>query len=101
MNDDYKQKYEELMQRCEEFNVWFEEHKKKMGIRIIPIQPLGPAKTMDIMWPDRIPTTTPWPPIGFQYTYNNVCTLCRIDLNKATHYVCNHPTCPSQIKVTC
>jgi hypothetical protein len=101
MIDDYKQKYEELMQRCEEFNIWFEEHKKKMGIRIIPTQPFGPAKTMDIMWPDRMPTTTPWPPIGIQYTYNSVCKLCRIDLNKATHYVCHHPTCPTQIKVTC
>ena len=97
MNDDYKQKYEELMKRCEEFNIWFEEHKKKMGVRIIPTQPLGPIKTMDIMWPDRIPTTLPFPPIH----YNNICTLCRIDLNKATHYVCHHPTCPSQIKVTC
>ena len=84
-SDDYKQKYEELMQRCEEFNIWFEEHKRKSGY----------------LTPTVIPTTTPWPPIGFQYTYNNVCKLCKIDLNRATQYVCHHPNCPSQIKVTC
>jgi hypothetical protein len=80
-SDDYKQKYEELMRRCEEFNIWFEDHKKKMGIV-------------------RIPTTTPWPPIGIQYTYNSVCKLCRMDLNKATQYVCHHPNCPSKLSIT-
>jgi hypothetical protein len=64
--------------------------------KIYPTQPLGPIRTEDIMWPDRIPTTTPFPS-----SHYNACTLCRIDLNKATHYVCHHPTCPTQIKVTC
>lgn len=65
--------------------------------KIYQTQTLGPAKTMDIQWPDRIPTTMPFPPNH----YSNVCTLCKIDLNKATHYVCSHPNCTSQIKVTC
>jgi hypothetical protein len=59
--------------------------------KIYPTQTL--PKTKDNMLPDRIPTNTPFPP--------SHCTLCRIDLNKATQYVCNHPTCPSQIKITC
>ena len=94
-SDDYKQKYEDLMKRCEEFNIWFEEHKKKMGVRIIPTQPLGPIRTEDIMWPDRMPTTTPFPP-----SHYSGCKLCRMDLNRATQYVCHHPNCPSQWKAS-
>jgi hypothetical protein len=75
-SDDYKQKYEDLMKRCEEFNIWFEDHKKQMGIV-------------------RIPTTLPFPP-----SHYSGCKLCRMDLNKATHYVCHHPNCPSQWKAS-
>ena len=80
MDKDYKQKYEDLMKRCEEFNIWFENHKLLANNFHYPI----------------ISTTTPFPP-----NHYNACTLCRIDLNKATHYVCHHPTCPTQIKITC
>ena len=97
MSDDYKQKYEDLMRRCEEFNIWFEDHKRKMKTN------LGPAKTEDIQWPrdkESWPpiTTTPWPP-GYNER-SHFCSLCRIDLNKNTHYVCVHPNCPSQIRFT-
>ena len=80
MSDDYKQKYEDLMKRCEEFNIWFEDHKRKSGN----------------LTPTFIPTTTPWPPIGIQYTYNRICAGCGMDLNKLTNYVCYMPNCPSQ-----
>jgi len=78
---------------------WYDGYQaaKEDKTKIYQTQPLGPAKTMDIQWPDRIPTTMPFPPNH----YSNVCTLCKIDLNKATHYVCSHPNCTSQIKVTC
>ena len=86
MTDDYKQKYEDLMKRCEEFNIWFEDHKRKMN------RNLGPARTEDIQWPRDIQplmprTTNPWPPT------NNICKVCGQDLSKLTHYVCYHPNC--------
>ena len=99
MTDDYKHKYEELMQRCEEFNIWFEEHKKKMGVRIIPTQPLGPAKTMDIMWPDRIPTTLPFPQHYYD-PWNDVCLTCRLSMTNKSNYVCNIPNCPKNSTAT-
>jgi len=81
MTDDYKQKYEDLMKRCEEFNIWFEEHKRKSGH----------------LTPTVIPTTAPWPPvIGLQYTHNSICSGCGMDLNKLTNYVCYMTNCPSQ-----
>jgi hypothetical protein len=73
MNDDYKQKYDDLMKRCEEFNIWFEEHKRKSGH----------------LTPTVIPTTAPWPPGSI----NNICRVCHLDLNKVTKYVCYHPNC--------
>ena len=100
MSDNYKQKYEDLMKRCEEFNIWFEDHKRKMK------RNLGPAKTEDIQWPRDYQawppiTTTPWPPGSLDRTYGyNICAGCGQDLNKLTHYVCYHPNCPSQMRVT-
>ena len=73
------------MKRCEAFNIWFEDHKRKSGH----------------LTPTVIPTTAPWPPIGLQYTYNSICAGCGQDLNKLTHYVCYMPNCPSQMRVTC
>jgi hypothetical protein len=90
-SEDYKKKYEELMKRCEEFNIWFESHKRKMNINLPP----GPAKTMDLQWP-RDKKAWPWPPTLFQ-----VCSVCGIgsELNKAMSFVCNNPQCPT--RVTC
>ena len=85
-SDDYKQKYEDLMKRCEQFNIWFEDHKRRANN--------SPGTTI-------FPTTAPWPPIGLQYTYNNICSGCGQDLNKLTHYVCYMSNCPSQMRVTC
>ena len=80
-SDDYKRGWYDGYQAAQKA----QDHPK-----IYPTLPLGPAKTMDIQWPDRLPTTSPFPP------NNNICLTCRIDLNKATHYVCNHPKCTSQ-----
>jgi len=73
MSEDYKHKYEELMKRCEEFNIWFEDHKRKSS-HLTPIV---------------IPTTAPWP----SGSINNICRVCHLDLNKVTNYVCYHPNC--------
>lgn len=59
--------------------------------RIYPTQPLGPARTLDIMWPDRIPST--------KYTdHSRPCHICNKDLAKLDSYVCYHPNC-SQLYV--
>ena len=80
MNDDYKYKYEELMKRCEEFNIWFEEHKKKMALRIIP-------------------TTTPFPQHYYD-PWNDVCPTCRLSMTNKSNYVCNIPNCPKNFTAT-
>ena len=64
-------------------------------LKIYPAQPLPPAKTMDIMWPDRLPTTSPIPP---DMTYVR-CQYCGLKSNDVTGYVCYHPNCPT--RVTC
>ena len=74
MTDDYKQKYEDLMKRCEEFNIWFEDHKRRANN--------SPGTTL-------FPTTTPWPPGSI----GNICRTCGQDLSKLTNYVCYHPNC--------
>lgn len=99
MTDDYKQKYEDLMKRCEEFNIWFEEHKRKMK------RNLGPAKTEDIQWPrdkESWPpiTTAPWPPGSFD-PWNAVCETCRLSMTNKSNYVCNIPSCPRNFTRTC
>jgi hypothetical protein len=63
--------------------------------KIYPTQPLGPTKTMDIQWPDRLPTTSPIPP---RMMYDS-CLFCGLRSNEVTGYVCYHPNCPT--KVTC
>jgi hypothetical protein len=73
MTDGYKEKYDDLMKRCEEFNIWFEDHKRKSGH----------------LTPTVIPTTAPWPP----GSVNNICRTCGQDLSKLTNYVCYHPNC--------
>jgi hypothetical protein len=109
MTDDYKSKYDDLMKRCADFMRDFappspyelgfkagweaakqEFHKDNTYVPDTTKQ--SPIRTMDLQWPRDYPNTTnPWPP-------NNICSTCRIDLNKATHYVCNHPKCTSQIR---
>jgi hypothetical protein len=70
MTDDYKQKYDDLMKRCEEFMRDFAPPSpyelgfkagweaamasKKIETVVVPTQI---AKTEDIMWPDRYPPT--------------------------------------------
>lgn len=48
----------------------------------------GPAKTLDICWPDRSP------PGG----WNNmaVCTVCNMNTSNITHYVCPQTNCPGR-----
>jgi len=67
--------------------------------KIYPTQPL-PAKTEDIMWPDRLPTTSPFPPT-MPVVYQ-ACGVCGIggDINKAMGYVCNNPQCPTRVTCT-
>lgn len=117
MNDDYlksdehKKKMEELAQRCAEFmkdfappspyelgfKAGWEAAKKEFqkDNTYVPDTTKGPYKTMDIMWPDRMPTTLPFPP---SY-YVNRCGTCNIEFKGVMGYVCNHPNCPT--KVTC
>ena len=116
-SEEYKQKYEALMERCSKFMSEFappspyeigfkagweaakqEFHKDNTYVP----DTTKPAKTMDLQWPRDYPNTTnPWPPIGLQYTdHSIICSVCRIDLNRRTNYVCHTPNCPSQFKVT-
>lgn len=111
MTEDYKHKYDALMERCAKFMSEFappspyelgfkagweaakqEFHKDNTYVP----DTTKPAKTLDIMWPDRIPTTTPWPPTMYQ-----ACSVCGMgsELNKAMSFVCNNLQCPT--KVTC
>lgn len=61
--------------------------------KIYPTQTL--PKTEDLMWPDRLPSTSPFPPT----MTTNRCGTCGIEMKGAWSYVCNHPNCPT--KVTC
>ena len=114
-SDDYKKKYEELVQRCADFMKDFappspyelgfkagweaakqEFHKDNTYVP----DTTKPARTMDLQWPRDYPswptppTTNPWPP-------SVRCSVCGIggDINKAMAYVCNHSNCPT--RVTC
>ena len=83
VSDDYK--------RC-----WYVGYQaaQQDSTRIYPTQPF-PARTEDIMWPDRYPTTSPFPPT----MTTNRCNTCGIEMKGAWGYVCHHPKCPT--KVTC
>jgi len=123
MSDDYKNKYDALMERCAKFMSEFappspyelgfkagweaakqEFHKDNTYVP----DTTKPAKTMDIQWPrdkmawpwppTMVPTTTPWPPGYNDRKYP--CPTCQIDLTKNYAYVCYHPNCPSQIRFT-
>lgn len=49
----------------------------------------GPRPNKPYEWPlDNIPT---WPP------KENRCSVCNLDMNKMTHYVCSHSRCPSKV----
>ena len=109
MTDDYKQKYEDLMKRCADFMSEFAPPSPyELGFKagweaakqefdkghVKPV--VGPAETMDLQWPNRVPTTAPFPP---KYTDRSIpCHKCNIDLAKNTHYVCFDNNCPSQIR---
>jgi len=73
---------------------WYDgyEAAQKDRTRIYPTQP---ARTEDIMWPDRLPSTSPIPPTMI---YDR-CQFCGLKSNDVTGYVCYHPNCPT--KVTC
>jgi hypothetical protein len=75
---------------------WYDGYQaaQKDSTRIYPTQPL-PARTEDIMWPDRLPTTQPFPPT----MTTNRCDTCFIEMKGAWGYVCHHPKCPT--RVTC
>ena len=62
--------------------------------KVFPTQPL-PPRTEDIMWPDRLPTTSPFP----STMTTNRCNTCGIEMKGAWGYVCHHPKCPT--RVTC
>ena len=122
MNDDYlkseeyKQKYEALMERCAKFMSEFappspyelgfkagweaakqEFHKDNTYVP----DTTKPAKTMDLQWPrDKMAwpwppsTTTPWPPTV-------QCGVCGMgSINKAMSFVCNNPNCPTRVTCT-
>jgi hypothetical protein len=61
----------------------------------LKIYPTQPIRTEDIMWPDRLPSTSPIPPTMM---YDR-CQFCGLKSNDVTGYVCYHPNCPT--KVTC
>ena len=65
---------------------------KKTETVVVPTQI---AKTEDIMWPDRLPTTIPFPPT----MTTNRCDICGIEMKGDWGYVCYHPKCPT--RVTC
>lgn len=76
---------------------WYDGYQEAMKAQDYPkIYPTitSPIKTEDIMWPDRLPSTSPFPP-----TMTTSCNTCGIKMNGAWGYVCNHPNCPT--KVTC
>jgi hypothetical protein len=114
MTEDYKHKYDALMERCAKFMSEFappspyelgfkagweaakqEFHKDNTYVP----DTTKPAKTMDIQWPRDYPNTTnPWPPHTVVY---QACGVCGIgDINKATGYVCYNPKCPTRVTCT-
>jgi hypothetical protein len=116
-SDEYKQKYEALMERCSKFMSEFappspyelgfkagweaakqEFHKDNTYVP----DTTKPAKTMDLQWP-RDKMAWPWPPtivptIPAVYQQCGVCGI-QGDINKAMSFVCNNPNCPT--RVTC
>jgi hypothetical protein len=122
MTEDYKSKYDALMERCAKFMSEFAPPSPyELGFKAgweaakqefdkdntyVP-DTTKPAQTMDIQWPrDKmawpwppamVPTTTPFPPP--KYTDHSIpCHKCNIDLAKNTHYNCLDNNCPSQIR---
>lgn len=105
-SDEYKQKYEALMERCSKFMSEFappspyelgfkagwEAAKKEFhkDNTYVP-DTTKPAKTMDLQWP------RPWPPKVYQ-----ACSVCGMggDINKAMSFVCNNPNCPTRVTCT-
>jgi hypothetical protein len=73
---------------------WYDGYQaaQKDSTRIYPTQPV---RTEDIMWPDRLPSTSPIPPTMI---YDR-CQFCGLKSNDVTGYVCYHPNCPT--KLTC
>jgi hypothetical protein len=111
MSEEYKNKYEELMKRCAEFakevcpptpyqqgfqDGWAAAKKEFDKDKTYVPNTTKPAKTMDLQWPRDYQDyqTTPFPPSQIK----SICTKCGVDLYKLTHYVCNSPSCPSQIR---
>jgi hypothetical protein len=45
-------------------------------------------------WPD---FTTPW----FQKGLSDSCHVCGLKWSESMGYVCNHPSCPNRVTVTC
>jgi hypothetical protein len=117
-SEEYKQKYEALMERCAKFMSEFappspyelgfkagweaakqEFHKDNTYVP----DTTKPARTLDIQWPrDQeawpiLRKTNPWPPNVYQ-----ACSVCGMgsDINKAMSFVCNNPNCPTRVTCT-
>jgi len=120
MTEDYKHKYDALMERCAKFMSEFAPPSPyELGFKAgweaakqefykdntyVP-DTTKPAKTMDIQLPRDYPawtvprTTNPWPPNTVVY---QACGVCGIGggINKAMGYVCNNPQCPTRVTCT-
>ena len=110
MTENYKHKYDELMERCTKF---MSAYPYELGFKAgweaakqefhkdntyVP-DTTKSAKTLDIQWPRDYPNTTnPWPPTTVVY---QACGVCGIgDINKAMGYVCYNPKCPTRVTCT-
>jgi hypothetical protein len=75
---------------------WYDGYEAAQKAQDYPkIYPTQPARTEDIQWPDRLPSTSPIPPTMI---YDR-CQFCGLKSNDVTGYVCYHPNCPT--KLTC
>jgi hypothetical protein len=97
-SDEYKKKYDDLMQRCAEFAKEFSpptefERGFKCGWEMAEKK----FKDNNTYVPDT--TKQPTQTIGFQYT-SIPCPACGIDFSKTKNYVCMLSHCPSQIKAS-
>jgi len=114
-SEEYKKKYEDLLQRCADFmkdfappspyelgfKAGWEEARKQYDKTYVPdTTKQEPARTMDLQWP-RDKMAWPWPPTIVPTIPFQACGVCGMgDINKAMAYVCNNPQCPTRVTCT-
>lgn len=106
-SDEYKKKYDDLMQRCADFMKEFAPPSSyELGFKagweaaLDSLQKVYVNPNQQVPAQTRRPTTLPFPPSLYQDTYDDTCKACGINMTNMTHYVCTSSRCPPRFKFT-